>query len=98
MNLFRCGTREGYRLRCEKKRTEEQLILNTFAISYHSIYINILNSLFKLMAPSLVSRWINSAVLLALDIQDAFSRRSATHTLMSDCRGTPNRFASLSNK
>ena len=28
----------------------------------------------------------------------AFSRRSATHTLIIDCRGTPSLFASLSNK
>lgn len=31
-------------------------------------------------------------------VQDAFSRRSATQTLMMACRGTPRRFASLSNK
>ena len=30
--------------------------------------------------------------------QDAFSSRSATQTLMMDCRGTPRRLASLSNK
>ena len=30
--------------------------------------------------------------------QDAFLSRSATNTLMIDCRGTPRRFASLSNR